>query len=208
MAARINAPHKPCANCGVARREISSYCRECDTELRRLSRQRTGKLPCAKCQSAVRKRGQSLCFDCSALSTRESRVRCANRPCSRCGVRARLWNSNGVCGPCALLGGAKVRAKKKAIPFGLDVEWANSQDWTTCAATGISLKFTAEGGGCEGGPHPLTPSLSRVDHRLGYQPGNVLVTCWLYNVMLGRSNDPEWHAAVAETLQRGADLLS
>lgn len=52
-----------------------------------------------------------------------------------------------------------------------------------CAATGCAL--IKESG------YPLSPSLDRIDPNRGYEPGNIRITSYLYNIARNRWSDDE-----------------
>ena len=68
------------------------------------------------------------------------------------------------------------RTRHTEVTVGLD--WVDQQISSgTCAVTGISFDL-----GGHGAPaRPFTPSLDRIDPKLGYTPENTQVVCWVYN---------------------------
>lgn len=75
---------------------------------------------------------------------------------------------------------ARSRAKKKGLPFDLDTDDIIRRVRAgTCEATGVP--FCLDDVGSQ--RNPFTPSLDRVDSRLGYTPDNVQVVCLGWNLM-------------------------
>lgn len=63
---------------------------------------------------------------------------------------------------------AEERARKKRVPFCLTVEWAKNRYTGFCELTG--LPFLIGKNGC--GPASRSPSLDRIEAKLGYTPNN------------------------------------
>lgn len=55
----------------------------------------------------------------------------------------------------------------------------------TCSVTGHHLSWDWHGEG----DNPWAPSIDRIDCHKGYEPGNVRVVCWAYNI--ARRNWPD-----------------
>lgn len=92
-----------------------------------------------------------------------------------------------------LLISARKRAARIGVPYALGSLGDNS--WLvyglrrgTCELTGLSFEYstlTAPGPrGDRQVPHPLRPSIDRIDARQGYVPGNVRLVTWQCNLAL------------------------
>jgi hypothetical protein len=82
-------------------------------------------------------------------------------------------------------GMAQRRAKRKGIPFAIDVPFLTrmfeAQDGK-CAVTGIPMVLTRSSEfRCE----PYAPSIDRIDSKGGYTPDNVRLTVWIANWAMG-----------------------
>lgn len=78
-----------------------------------------------------------------------------------------------------LLRGAKRRAEEKQIEFSLDKEWVMERLAAgKCEVTGLEFDLGESTGNTR---HPHTPSLDRVDSRLGYTKQNTQAVVWIYN---------------------------
>jgi hypothetical protein len=84
-----------------------------------------------------------------------------------------------------LLLSARSRAKEKNITYELDDDWARSR-WTGfCEIT--KLPFAA---GYKGhGPHPFSPSVDRIDSKIGYTQTNTRFILWGCNATKGIGTD-------------------
>ena len=83
-----------------------------------------------------------------------------------------------------LLQAARQRARRKGIPF--SITEADVVIPSVCPATGIRIVCHGGTDGRQGG-HIDSPSLDRIEPRLGYVPGNVRVLSHLGNSMKGAS---------------------
>jgi hypothetical protein len=78
-----------------------------------------------------------------------------------------------------LVRAAKSRAKMKSLPFDLTVEWAREK-WTgNCEVTGLAFAVQK---GCQG---PWSPSIDKVDPKLGYIQSNCRFVLSAINCMKG-----------------------
>lgn len=85
--------------------------------------------------------------------------------------------------PCLVMfNGAKSRAKKKGIEFGITIDDIEMPD--VCPLIGIPIKSPIEGRG----PKPGSPFLDRIDNSKGYVKGNVWVISFLANRMKNDAN--------------------
>lgn len=76
-----------------------------------------------------------------------------------------------------LVSSARSRASNKGFEFNLSNEWGRAR-WTgRCEVTGIEF-FVAKRGP---GPHPMSPSIDRVDGTKGYTTDNCRFTLWAVN---------------------------
>ena len=79
-----------------------------------------------------------------------------------------------------LLNRAKLRAKKRGIPFALTV---NDIEWPThCPVLGFELDYNKTPSGSRWRLENI-PSLDRRDNSLGYVPGNVFVISYRANTL-------------------------
>lgn len=97
-----------------------------------------------------------------------------------------------------LLRNAKNRAKKKNIDFALTLDDIVVTEF--CPLTDIQL-HSHEGAGLRG-PRWNSPTLDRIDPRLGYVPGNVCVISFLANALMGAQTDPDLLADAARTFAK------
>lgn len=77
-----------------------------------------------------------------------------------------------------LLSNARRRARRRGLDFALsheEIEWPSR-----CPALGLLLDYGPKGETGRGGID-RSPSLDRLDHKLGYVPGNVVVISFLAN---------------------------
>lgn len=83
-----------------------------------------------------------------------------------------------------MLRNAKIRAKKKGIPFDIDFDYLK-QLWDRkdghCALTGRAFVLIKEE---HGNIHPDCPSLDKINPLLGYVKGNVRLVTYQTNVCL------------------------
>lgn len=87
---------------------------------------------------------------------------------------------------------AKARAKKLGLACDIDAAWGEAQ-WTgVCALSGLPLEF-------DNRRHPLTPSIDRIDPRLGYTKNNCRFIAWAVNAMKGSHSD-EWVLKIAAAI--------
>lgn len=96
--------------------------------------------------------------------------------------------------PNLLFHSAKWRAKKKGLPFDLTLGYLRAE-WTgRCAVT--DLPFVT---GETSGPKFFSPSLDRIDPKLGYVIGNVRFVLWAVNALKHDATDADMYA-VAEAI--------
>lgn len=95
-----------------------------------------------------------------------------------------------------LLRNARNRAKKKDIPFDLQLDDIVVPEF--CPLTDIQLK-SYEGTGGHRGPRFNSPTLDRVDPALGYTRGNICVISSIANNLMGSQTDPDLLAEAATT---------
>ncbi len=129
------------------------------------------------------------------------------KPCRKCKIAARRDNHNGLCRAClkienrlyyeknwlaVLIRGAKNRAKKKGIPFGINVE--DIQIPTHCPIFGTKFAIG------NGETLPNSPSIDRVIPELGYIPGNVILISHRANTIKNHGDGKE-HQMIADWLR-------
>jgi hypothetical protein len=97
---------------------------------------------------------------------------------------------------------AKGRSKKKAIPFDLTNEWAESI-WTgKCALTGIEFVLGQRGHG----PKRLSPSIDRIEPAKGYVPDNCRFILHAVNALKQDGTDAEMMEIARAIVQNAAEL--
>lgn len=149
---------------------------------------------CSKCGKEKRlyalvvdgvERVRSRCMPCHAARSYASRVK--NKASRAETVRQRLevsverrayvvWKR------------AKDRANKRGLVFSLPQEVV--VDWLragVCAATGLRLDLAFD----KKKLNPLSPSLDRIDPKLGYTPANTRLVCWIFNRAKGDGTDAD-----------------
>jgi hypothetical protein len=94
-----------------------------------------------------------------------------------------------------LLQSAKLRAKEKRWIFDLTDEWASAR-WTDCCEVS---KLPFEGGKKGRGPHPLSPTIDRIDSSIGYTQENTRFVLWGVNALRGLGDDAEMYR-IAEAI--------
>lgn len=97
-----------------------------------------------------------------------------------------------------LVAAARIRAKRRGLPFLLgaaDVAALQFQINTgVCTVSGIAL-------GLDGGRKFNSPSLDRIDPKLGYVVGNVRIVCHLMNAAMGDWGEATLRSVVAAWLK-------
>lgn len=84
-----------------------------------------------------------------------------------------------------LITAAKVRAKKKGIPFSLTSAWACSR-WTgRCEITKLNFAIT------NSGRNPFSPSIDQIRPSKGYTQDNCRFILWSINAMKGAGTDED-----------------
>lgn len=83
------------------------------------------------------------------------------------------------------------RARKRKIPFNLDVQYVESIWADKCPVFGISM------GVGKGKPHDISPSIDRIVPALGYVKGNVKIISYKANVIKNSGSAAE-HRQIAE----------
>lgn len=113
-----------------------------------------------------------------------------NRP-----VRARKLHQTRQSAPWKFaLNSARRRAKKKGVPFDLTAPFLEGI-WTgRCAVSGLGFRV-----GKGSGPSSRSPSLDRIDPKLGYVPGNVRFVLWAVNALKAEATDADMYE-VAEAI--------
>lgn len=87
-----------------------------------------------------------------------------------------------------LIGAAKGRAEKKGVPFCLSLEWG-AERWTGfCEMTGVEFVMAMPG---RPGPRIFSPSIDRIEPKLGYVPDNCRFILWGINALKGEATDAE-----------------
>lgn len=102
-------------------------------------------------------------------------------------IKRRHEYSTSVRGRCFdLLGSAKIRAKKNKLEFDLDIDWLLDLHDTQkgkCILTDLLLDFSFTQGKGRG-YNPMSPSLDKINPKLGYVKNNVRLVCTAINIAL------------------------
>lgn len=97
----------------------------------------------------------------------------------------------------------KSRARIKGREFSLTREWGRLR-WTgVCEVTGIPFIIGRRGKG----PHPLSPSIDRIDQSQGYLPDNCRFVVWAVNLIKHIGTDDEMILIVTRIAESGATTL-
>jgi hypothetical protein len=80
--------------------------------------------------------------------------------------------------------GAFGRARKFNLPFDITKEWVLEKlAEGVCEVTKLPFTFvTMETYGVQNNQHPLSPSIDRIDPKLGYLQSNCRVVCLIFNI--------------------------
>jgi len=102
-----------------------------------------------------------------------------------------------------LIYNARRRARQKNLKFDLDIDWAFEKlRIGVCPVTG--LKFRSEVKGFKERSE-YTPSIDRINPKLGYTKDNCRIVIWWYNIAKQTYSDIEvWH--LCDQLVRSFDL--
>lgn len=88
---------------------------------------------------------------------------------------------------CYLLHSARLRAKRRDLPFEISVEWALqrlvAQNYR-CGRTGIQLQLVCPR--TDTTYNAFSPSFDRIDSAQGYTPDNTQLVCFMYNAAKNR----------------------
>ena len=103
----------------------------------------------------------------------------------------KTWHRNNP--RAQILSAAKMRAKKKGLPFSLTID--DIVIPVVCPYFGIPLKAA------DGRMNDNSPSLDRISPALGYVPGNVEVISWRANRLKGDGTAEE-HRIISERMTR------
>lgn len=76
---------------------------------------------------------------------------------------------------------AKSRAKNEGIPFSITLEDVHAAYPTTNLCPVFGMELVNEHETVTKGGHPNSPSLDRINPKLGYVPGNIRVVSWRAN---------------------------
>jgi hypothetical protein len=90
----------------------------------------------------------------------------------------------------SMMHSSRKRAEEKGLPFDLSHEYIMSLDVSRCSVTGVALRIACE----DGKQNFLSPSLDRIEPRLGYIEGNVRVVANAINSCKGSAaeDDPAY----------------
>jgi hypothetical protein len=95
-----------------------------------------------------------------------------------------------------LLGGIKIRARKRELDFNLTLDYLESIATLTCPVLGIELSW----GHRNGTQQDHSPSLDRIDPSLGYTVGNVVWLSQRANTIKNNGTASE-HERIAEWMR-------
>ena len=157
---------------------------------------------CNKCQedkdincfyvdNSTRDKLNRKCIDCCKEDAKTSKRKEINRKYSkkpRVLERAKIYNKKYIESLegrlKTLIKNSLVRAKKKKIPFGLDYQWV-LQQWVQqdgcCSLTKIPFDLTIYDYYIH---NPHSPSIDRIDTKLGYTKNNCRLILWCVNASI------------------------
>lgn len=145
---------------------------------------------------------RAICNGCRTKEFSEARTERLTTCCENCGV---VWRkkegrkNKNLCSSCYpwyriaynLTANCEYRAKKKNLPYDLDVEWVYTKILEKkCARTGIQFSLT-ENGDSFSNRKPTTPSIDKIDPKKGYTKDNIQIVCWWYNLSKSVFTDEE-----------------
>lgn len=175
----------------VAKRDAAGLCRKCGVES-----PSPGKTRCNRCRTKVRAKNtlatqrrfdDGQCVGCENPRV-EGRVHCA-----RCAERSRVYHASKRSTPEGRVEGlvirAKQRAKKRGLPFDLDVASLLPIP-LACPVLGIRLAFNGRR------MKRNSPSLDRMKPELGYVRGNVRVISQRANALKSDASGEELEAVI------------
>lgn len=100
---------------------------------------------------------------------------------------------------------ARHRAKKKGLPFSLEVCWAEERlQKGVCEATGIPFNFSTDRikSANWDKANPLAPSIDRIDQTRGYTSENCQMIVWLLNRAKGHFELPVFRQVIMAYLEK------
>ena len=87
-----------------------------------------------------------------------------------------------------LFNSRRADARKKGLLFELDDNWAEAR-WTgRCEVTNIVFRQNGQKG-----PHPFSPSIDRIEPKLGYTKDNCRFVLWGCNAIKGTGTDSDMY---------------
>jgi hypothetical protein len=175
---------KPCIHGHVSGRLADGRCKECH----RLS----GRKRYAETPKEIRKARNAAWY--ATNKNKQRAYRDANKERDKATRRADYVKRRAV----LLIKGAKHRAKEINVPFDLGEHATHYQmviDAGFCQATG--LPFDLRTSGSMKNRNPFSPSLDRIEPKLGYVYGNVRVVLWGFNRALSDWGD-QTYATIAK----------
>jgi len=143
-----------------------------------------------------------ICNSCRTEKARNKRTERLVTICECCGTSWRKTEGRkqkNLCQDCYpwyrlaynLTASCEYRAKKKQLPFELDVDWVYKQLLTKkCSKTGIELSLS-NNGNSYATRKPTTPSIDKIEPLKGYTKENVQIVCWWYNLSKSVFTDEE-----------------
>lgn len=108
-----------------------------------------------------------------------------------------------------LLYSAKTRAIKSGLEYNLDLDWLlelYKEQNKCCLLTGIELQFESHHGGkrnCK----PFSPSLDRINPKLGYTKENTRLVCTLINLAMNTFGEDTFRQVAAAYLNHSCTRL-
>ena len=171
-------PMKICAKCSLEQSEEEFYPRTGGT--------RRG--TCRTCMGLRHKRHRDANRD--KVAARRNRWAAANRDHLKVRAAVRRLTKRAMC----LIAAARVRARKKGLPFDLDLYPQQIDDaltWGKCQLSNVPFDLSP-------GRTFASPSIHRIRPELGYVRSNVLVVCQAMNTALG-----DWGEEPLKLIVRG-----
>jgi len=141
------------------------------------------------------------CKECSRIRNRKNYVK-FDRPGQE-DSRSRQYKSTVNGRLVSLLGGARRRAKQKGLEFSLDLEWLlnlfDNQDGR-CGLTQLPLSFEFNKE-FKRQFMPFSPSLHRIDGKLGYTKENTRLVCTAINIAINHYGEAVFRQVAEGFLQ-------
>jgi hypothetical protein len=134
----------------------------------------------SKCKICYTTRPDIICPICGVIHNRAGKDRRSN-VCEGCYPKYRCAYN--------LIAACQYRAKKQNLQFDLDIAWILS-NLDKCPKMGVDFQIENRGKSYKD-RKPYTPSVDKIDPKLGYTKENCQVVTWWYNVAKQTFSDDE-----------------